>query len=226
MTAANKLTKNLVTIDGPAASGKSSVSREVAARHGWVWVSTGAFYRGLAYVARQMGVNLAAEDELSKLADDGVWEVRLDHERTLVFFQGEDVTEAIHGEQAGADASQVSQFPKVRASLLAAQRRCAEGVPGLVAEGRDCGTVVFPNAPVKIYLTARQESRAQRRAQEKGESVRETLEAQVQRDTKDTQRAAAPLQVPEDAIVIDTSELDLQQVVAAVDQVVESSLNP
>ena len=215
MVQKSKYTSYLVTIDGPAASGKSTVSRQIAAQFGWEWVSTGAFYRGLAYVAQRLGVVLDDERALAELAESDRWSVQLGADKTRVFLGKEDVSSAIYGEDVGAYASKVSQYPLVRSSLLEAQRQCAVGVRGLVAEGRDCGTVVFPQAPVKIYLTAHQESRAQRRAEEKGESLGATLEAQVQRDAQDSQRQAAPLQVPAGATVVDTSELTLEQVVAA-----------
>src|SRR5690242_11246027 len=144
----------IITIDGPAASGKTSVSRELARMLGWSWVSTGAFYRGLAYVAQLAGVALDDENALSELCHSNIWEVRMTPENTLVFFKGKDVSARIYDEDNGAAASKVSQYMKVRKNLLEVQRRCAMNVAGLVAEGRDCGTVVFPDAPVKIYLDA------------------------------------------------------------------------
>ena len=134
----------VVTIDGPAASGKSSVSRELARRMGWKWVSTGAFYRGLAYVAHVSHVSLRDEEALVQLAKSPVWSVRLASEETHVFLKNQDVTAEIGKEEIGSLASQVSSFSRVRSALLDAQRKCAEGGQGLVAEGRDCGTVVFP----------------------------------------------------------------------------------
>ena len=215
---------NVVTIDGPAASGKSSVSRELAKSLGWKWVSTGAFYRGLAYVAQVSGTDLGSESALSDLATSDRWGVVLSDERTKVFFEGEEVTDNIYLEEVGSAASQLSLYPKVRESLLAAQRACASNSEWLVAEGRDCGTVVFPEAPLKIYLTARSEARAQRRAAEEGISVEETAKAQAERDHQDTTRKAAPLQVPEQAHVIDTSTMDLNQVVEKVRSLVGSEL--
>lgn len=214
----------VVTIDGPAASGKSSVSRELAKSLGWKWVSTGAFYRGLAYVAQVSGTDLGSESALSELATSDRWGVVLSDERTKVFFEGEEVTDNIYLEEVGSAASQLSLYPKVRESLLAAQRACAGNSEWLVAEGRDCGTVVFPEAPLKIYLTARSEARAQRRAAEEGISVVETAKAQAERDHQDTTRKAAPLQVPEQAHVIDTSTMDLNQVVEKVRSLVGSEL--
>jgi CMP/dCMP kinase len=214
----------VVTIDGPSASGKSSVSRELAHRHGWAWVSTGAFYRGLAYVAGEMGIAADDEARLVELAESDVWDVRMDRWRTIVIFKGGDVTDQIYREDVGAAASVLSQLPKVRESLLQAQRDCAFGLAGLVAEGRDCGTVVFPGAQVKIYLTAHSESRADRRAKEEGRSVDEIRAATTKRDHQDTTRTSAPLQIPENAEVIDTTDMDLPAVVEHVDRLVRLRL--
>jgi cytidylate kinase len=213
----------VVTIDGPAASGKSSVSREVAKTFGWKWVSTGAFYRGLAYVAQRSGTNLKSEEDLSRLANSDEWGVELALDRTKVYFQKEDVTDSIYLEDVGTAASQLSLYPKVRASLLAAQRACSRPDQWLVAEGRDCGTVVFPEAAVKIYLTAESEARAQRRATEEGRSFAETQAAQAKRDQQDSTRKTAPLQIPESAHVVDTSHMDLDEVVQVVLELIDSN---
>jgi cytidylate kinase len=208
----------IVTIDGPAASGKSSVSREVAKRVGWSWVSTGAFYRGLAYIAYAKKSDLKNEPALVELAQGSDWAVRMTSEQTCVFMGTKDVTDEIGKEEVGSLASKISSFPRVRAALLDAQRQCAVGVPGLVAEGRDCGTVVFPDAQVKIFLTARAEDRAQRRAVEEGRDVGHIVKEQQKRDAQDANRKAAPLQAPEDAHVIDTTDLSFMEVVERVEE--------
>jgi len=214
----------VVTIDGPAASGKSSVSRELAKRLGWKWVSTGAFYRGLACIAKDMGVAIEDEKTLVRLAESKDWKVVLGVQRTQVFHGQKDMTDQVYTEETGSYASKISHYPQVRKSLLQAQRDCVIGVPGLVAEGRDCGTVVFPTAPVKIFLTARSEDRAVRRAMEEGKSVEETQKAQQIRDKQDSTRKAAPMQIPEGAVVVDTSEMDLNAVVAHVEKLVRERL--
>ncbi len=219
-----KTATKIITIDGPAASGKTSVSRMLAQRFNWAWVSTGAFYRGLAFVAKREAVSLEDESALAKLCASNLWEVRMSNERTLVFLRGEDVTAEIYSEESGASASFISRYPKVRANLLEAQRACAQGVVGLVAEGRDCGTVVFPGASLKIYLTAGSENRAARRAKEEGRDVEETKKAQVLRDLQDSSRQTAPMQVPEDAHVIDSSGLDLNEVVDILDKLTRKEL--
>lgn len=215
----------VVTIDGPAASGKSSVSRELARRLGWRWVSTGSFYRGLAFVARELGIDQASPKDLADLAHSKEWEVLLTPERTLVLFRGRDVTELIASEDVGGIASRISHYPEVREALLGAQRACAQGANGLVAEGRDCGTVVFPDAKAKLYLTASSESRAQRRAAEHGEDPGKIIVAQKTRDLQDSSRKAAPLSVPENAHVVDTSTLNLSEVVDEAERFVRPRLS-
>jgi cytidylate kinase len=214
----------VVTIDGPAASGKSSVSREVARRLGWTWVSTGAFYRGLAYVAWQKGVDLSDESALERLAKSNDWSVRMTDSCTQVFMGENDVTNEIAREEVGSLASKVSSFPKVRRALLDAQRQCAVGVPGLVAEGRDCGTVVFPQAEVKIFLTARAEDRAARRAKDEGRDLDQLIDQQKRRDAQDANRKAAPMQASADSLTIDTTTSGLMEVVEMVEDLVRRQL--
>lgn len=222
----------VITIDGPAASGKTSVSRRLAELHGWSWVSTGAFYRGLAYVANQEGISLDDETALAKLCVSKIWEVRMDPERTKVFLHGKlssksvskDVTDQIYKEEVGTFASHISRLPEVRSNLLEAQRKCVFGVSGLVAEGRDCGTVVFPNADLKFYLTARSEDRAERRAKEQGRNIDEMRLATDLRDLQDSSRKAAPMQMPPGAHVIDTSNHSLNGVVEILDRLVRKEL--
>jgi cytidylate kinase len=214
----------VITIDGPAASGKTSVSRELASRWGWVWVSTGAFYRGIGFIAQKENIDLDDENELVLLTKSDRWGVFLNPIRTQFVYKGNDVTDEIYSEEVGAIASKISRHQILRENLLSAQRKCALNTSGLVAEGRDCGTVVFPQADVKFYLTAKSENRAQRRANEQGASIEATKKAQKIRDIQDSNRSVAPLQVPENAHVIDTSEMDLQQVVESIDKIIHEHL--
>ena len=214
----------VVTIDGPAASGKSSVSRELARRLGWKWVSTGAFYRGLAFAALQMHIELDDVKSLSELCRSDIWKVVMNDDMTRVYFKDQDVTEAIGHEDVGSFASRVSSYPTVRKSLLENQRSCSSA-SSLVAEGRDCGTVVFPQAEVKIYLTASSAHRAQRRATEHGASAEEIAQSQKVRDQQDSTRKVAPLQVPDNAYVVDTTNMDLIQVVDTVEAHVRQKIN-
>lgn len=216
----------VLTIDGPSASGKTSVSRELARRLGWKWVSTGAFYRGLAFAAVHLKTDLNDETALSLLAARAdLWNVEMNDAETIVYFKGQDVTSQIMAEEIGSIASALSHFPKVRASLLQSQRECQAITEGLVAEGRDCGTVVFPTAEAKVYLTAKQEHRAERRAKEQGLSTEATVEAQSIRDSQDSNRKIAPLSVPEEALVVDTTELSFEQVVAKVESFAKAKLS-
>lgn len=214
----------VITIDGPAASGKTSVSRELARRLGWPWVSTGAFYRGLAYLAQQRGADLASEEALVRLAADPQFKVVLTPAKTCVFVDGRDVTEEIGSEDVGQLASQLSGLPQVRLALLKGQRDCAHGVKGLVAEGRDCGTVVFPNAKVKFFLTANSMDRANRRAKEKGRDAKTLHAEQKKRDAQDAGRKAAPMLASTDSFTLDTTRMSFLEVVETVEKLVSERL--
>lgn len=214
----------VVTIDGPAASGKTSVSRELARRLKWKWVSTGAFYRGLAYAAHASKMDLHNEAAVARLADSDEWSVKMEQDSTRVFFHNKDVTDELNAEQVGGAASIVSQFPKVRQTLLPLQRNCWDHKTGLIAEGRDCGTVVFPDAPIKIYLTARSQDRASRRAKDEGKSVDSIQAAQAQRDQQDEQRTVAPMQAAKDAHIVDTSDMGFDEVVNHLEMLVRQAL--
>lgn len=206
----------VITIDGPAASGKSSVSRGLSKLFQVPWVSTGAFYRGLAYAAIQQNINLEDTKSLTELAMSDIWRVEMTSEKTEVWFKDQNVTEMIAREDVGNVASKISHYPEVRSSLLDNQRQCALRESGLIAEGRDCGTVVFPQAEVKVYLTASSKHRAERRAQELGMDAQDLVKQQKQRDEQDSTRKVAPLQIPKNALVIDTTELTLEEVVEEI----------
>jgi cytidylate kinase len=204
--------KIVITVDGPAASGKSSLSSRLSQELGGKWVSTGAFYRGLGYVAQKEKVNFSDEKALAELCTSSLWQVELAPIKTKVFYNSIDVTDEIYTVEVGTIASQVSQFPKVRTNLLQAQRDCAQLTNLLIAEGRDCGSVVFPGAFLKIYLTANENDRAARRAKESGRDVDEQSKLIRLRDNQDSQRKSAPLKKVDDAIEIDSSMLSMDQV--------------
>lgn len=216
----------LITIDGPSASGKSSVSRLVAKRLGWNWVSTGAFYRGLAFAAIQEKFDPNNESELVQLVHSSVWSVQMKAEETEVLYKNQPVTDNIQGEQVGAVASSISRLSQVRAALLERQRDCFNPEEGLVAEGRDCGTVVFPQSLVKIYLTANPALRALRRSEEDGKEVERTLKQQIERDKRDSERKTAPLIIAKGALTIDSSYLSLDEVVQEVIKYAKSQKVP
>ncbi len=216
----------LITIDGPSASGKSSISRRLAKTLGMNWVSTGNFYRAVAFMAGKLNVDLTSERDIVTLIQKENWQVELTEENTCVRFRGEDVTAQLALEEVGAIASKISSFPEVRKALLQSQRDCIRRSPkGLIAEGRDCGTVVFPTAEIKIYLTADSADRAKRRALEEGKSIKETKQAQKERDHKDQTRVVAPLQVPEGSHIVDTTGMSLDEAASKVVGLVESILS-
>ncbi len=211
----------VVAIDGPAGSGKSTVAKAVADRAGFTYIDTGAMYRAAAYRAMKAGLSPSQDDEaIAALAAELDFEFRTVDGEPKLFVDGEDVSVVIRTPQVSQLSSPVSAIPAVREHLVAAQRRMAERIP-VVMEGRDIGTVVFPDAAVKVFLTASAEERARRRYQqrlERGEeaSYEEILAAQLERDRRDCSRAVAPLRKAEDAIEIDSDGLTADEVVAEV----------
>jgi cytidylate kinase len=211
----------VVTIDGPSGSGKGTVSRQVAGRVGWHLLDSGALYRLLALAGAEAGVAGGDVGAPVRLAQSMRIEfgVRADgSERVLL--EGREVTDLIRSEEAGRGASVVAAIPEVRAALLGRQRAFARP-PGLVADGRDMGTVIFPSAPLKIYLTASAEERARRRykqLKDKGSGVSlPALSREIaERDARDSSRAVAPLVPAADAVTIDSSGLDIAAVVDRV----------
>jgi cytidylate kinase len=211
----------VIAIDGPSGSGKGTIARRVAVALGWHLLDSGALYRLVALAGARQGV--APDDAAGHAAvalglavEFGVDEAG--EERILL--AGDDVTRSIRTERAGAEASRVAAMPPVRAALLERQRAFAQP-PGLVADGRDMGTVVFPAAPLKIFLTASPDERAQRRhkqLKEKGVTVTiADLSQEIrERDLRDSSRPVAPLRPADDALVLDSTGLGIEQVVAQV----------
>ncbi len=218
------INSRLVTIDGPSASGKSSVSRSLSRELHWPWISTGAFYRGWALATFERKIDPADEREIVSLIQSGIVKVRMSKEETLVYLGDRDLTQEIKTDHVGQLASAISQLPKVREALLAAQRACFLPERGLIAEGRDCGSVVFPEASCKFYLTADEGQRALRRSMQAGEKISETMRSQAVRDAQDGRRKAAPLRIPDGAEVIDTTHLALPEVVNQILAKVKESL--
>ena len=211
----------IIAIDGPSGAGKGTISRALAAKLGFKYLDSGALYRLVGLAAKRHSVDLANHIDVSALAAHMDINFRPTKDGSLsVFLESEDVTQELRTEETGALASQVASHKPVRAALLARQRLFATA-EGLVADGRDMGTVVFPQAQLKIYLTASIEERAQRRYKEllaKGENVNlPALVEQVRsRDERDMSRDASPLIPAEDAIELDTSELSIQEVMDTV----------
>ncbi|MDE1921883.1 MAG: (d)CMP kinase [Gammaproteobacteria bacterium] len=211
----------IIAIDGPSGAGKGTVSRAVARALGWSLLDSGALYRLVALAGRRAGVDLTDGEALARLA--AALDIRFGataEGEEIVWLDGQDVTRSIRTEGAGNDASKVAALGAVRAALLERQRRFAVP-PGLVADGRDMGTVVFPDAPIKIYLTASAGERAARRHKQlKEQGVTANLAALsleiAERDRRDETRAESPLVASADAVLIDTTAVPAAAVVETI----------
>lgn len=222
----------IIAIDGPAGSGKSTIAREVASRFGFAKLDTGAMYRSVALTALRRGVDLADEDAIAKLARG----IRItfggeSHGNVSVFVDGLDVSEAIRTPEVDRNVSAAAANPGVRSAMLDPQRRFAEG-RDVVAEGRDIGSVVFPHADLKVFLTADPRERARRRVLQRHEGealdpqriereVDETLADIERRDALDSQREAAPLVCADDAVVIDSTSFTIEQIVSKIARLID-----
>jgi cytidylate kinase len=211
----------IITIDGPSGSGKGTISRILAEQLGFHYLDSGALYRLLGLAAVRHGIEISINADLTQLAKnmDVSFQAKSDG-HNIVLLEGEDVTDELRTEETGALASRVAENPTVRSALLERQHQFAK-LPGLVADGRDMGTEVFPEAQLKVFLTASIEERASRRYKqllEKGENVKlRALEEQVRsRDERDMNRETSPLAVARDAVEVDSSDLTIQE---AVDRV-------
>jgi cytidylate kinase len=213
----------IVAIDGPAGAGKSTVSKLLARRMGFALVDTGAIYRCVALMAKREGLAYDDDTRLGELLGRVHIHFQVVGEENRVFLGGQDVSAEIRTPEVSMAASQVSGRPVVRAGLLQLQRRLAlESGKGAILEGRDIGTVVFPDADVKFFLAASPEVRARRRFEElfqKGveSTLEEVLADQMKRDRDDSARAVAPLKAAEDAIHVDSSSIPLSEVVHALE---------
>jgi CMP/dCMP kinase len=217
----------VLTIDGPSGSGKGTISALVAEKLGWRLLDSGALYRAVGYAAGMAGLDLSDQDAMARCAHGTKIQFRpaIDGGETRVFVNGHDATDELRTETAGAAASAIASMPPVREALVALQLGFRKA-PGLVADGRDMGTVIFPHAPLKVYLTASAAHRAERRHKQlisKGNSttidvLRADLEA---RDARDSSRAVAPLKPAEDALLVDTTGMGIDEVVAKVLAVVQ-----
>lgn len=210
-------TRPIVAIDGPAGAGKSTVARRVAQSLGFILLDTGALYRAVALAAKRGNVSVTDAPRAGALAEDLARRNAIRLEPDKVTLDGEDVSRDIRTPDIGMDASTVSAHPAVRKALLDMQRKAGEA-GGIVAEGRDIGTVVFPDAEYKFFLTASPEVRAQRRYEElvaKGQTVsaEETLAEVKRRDAQDEGRVVAPLKPAPDAVLVDSSTMPIDGVV-------------
>ncbi len=211
----------VLTIDGPSGSGKGTVSRAVAARLGWHFLDSGALYRAIGVAAGWEDVDLADPDALVRLAERTRVSFRDDPGgEPRVIVDGADATDELRTETAGAAASAIAAIPGVRAVLVERQRAFRQP-PGLVADGRDMGTVIFPDAPFKVFLTASAAERADRRYKQlKAKGLEVTLDGLLReilaRDARDAQRSVAPLKPADDAVTIDTTGVPIDLVVERV----------
>lgn len=221
----------VITVDGPSGSGKGTVCRLLADKLGWDVLDSGAIYRVLSLAALHHQIALDNEEALVPLAANLDVQFLVDSQTNAgkVILEGEDVTTTIRNEEVGAAASKVAALPRVREALLRRQR-AFRTENGLIADGRDMGTVVFPDAPLKIYLTASAQERARRRFVELNErgldvTLSGLLEDIQARDDRDMNRAVAPLVPAEDAIELDTSELNAQQVFDKVITLLDTAIS-
>lgn len=221
----------IVAIDGPAGAGKSTVSKILARRLGFSLVDTGAIYRCVALKAHASGVDAKDDSGLESLLSTLRISFRVVGEENRVYLDGQDVSQEIRTPEISLGASAVSSRPVVRDGLLSLQRRLATGAQdGAILEGRDIGTVVFPDADAKFFLEAAPEARARRRFEElfqKGvdSTLNAVLQDQTQRDLDDSSRAVAPLKAADDAVRIDSTALPLSEVVQQIEQEIRSRLS-
>jgi cytidylate kinase len=216
----------VVTIDGPAGAGKSTVAKQLARHLGYRLLDTGAIYRAVALLAQRQGVAWTDPAGCAAVAKDLDITYQFIGDKNHVFVSGEDVSAAIRTPEVSQGASQVSAHPPVRDALMDIQRRVARD-GGLVVEGRDTGTVVFPNAEAKFFLTATPEERARRRVAEltqAGQTVdyAKTLSEIIERDQRDSSRDVAPMKPADDAVLVDSSTQTIEQVVESLATIVEA----
>ncbi len=217
-----------IAIDGPAGAGKSTIARRAAAEMGFIYVDTGALYRSVAYYCITNGADLNVPESIEKLLPGITPELRFIDGVQHVFVNGSDVSDKIRTPEVSMAASKVSAIPAVRAFLFDLQRKIA-AENNVIMDGRDIGTVVLPNAQLKIFLTASPEARADRRFaelkdKENAPSYEQVLADIIKRDHDDSTRAIAPLKQAEDAVLLDTTSLDLEQSVKAVMDLVKKAV--
>jgi cytidylate kinase len=217
-----------ITLDGPSGTGKSSVARDVARKLGAAYLDTGAMYRAATVAVLDAGVSLDDRVAVARAVSEAVIEVGTSAHREKVTVDGVDVRERIRGAEVTRAVSPVSAVPAVRRLLVARQRELVGAAEAVVVEGRDIGTVVLPEATLKIYLTASPEVRAQRRAAQLGVTAPEKIAALAQdlqrRDEHDSRRADSPLRPAEDSIVVDSTDLDRAGVVARILELAASAV--
>ena len=221
-------TEPVITIDGPSGAGKGTASTLLAKKLGWHFLDSGAIYRVLAVASLHHQIPADDESGLLPLASGLDVNFETTDNGVRVILEGEDVSDTIRTEEVGATASKIASLPSIREALLRRQRGFKQA-PGLVADGRDMGTVVFPEAEVKIFLTASAEERADRRfkqLKDKGHdvSILRLLNDIKARDERDANRSVAPLVPAKDALVLDSTELNVEQVIEKIERFIEEKL--
>lgn len=214
----------IITIDGPIATGKSSVAKKLAEELGYIYFDTGAMYRGLTWLSLKKNINPEDPAQVAELLKDFLFEIKIKRGERRYWVNKEDVTEQIRGELVTSSVSKIAANPAVREKLVSMQREFSTGV-NAVFEGRDMGTVVFPHADLKIFLTGRPEVRAKRRFEElkakfpdecKDLSIEKAKEDIARRDNFDSTRETSPLRQAEDACIVDTSDVSIDEVVMKI----------
>ena len=216
--------KKIITIDGLSSSGKSTLSCRLARELNWDWISTGVIYRGIAYIGNENQFEMEDYDKLIASTD---WEVKLSPEKTLFFYKEKEITSKLYSPQVDEWASLLSANEELRKKLIPFQREFFINYPkGLIAEGRDCGTIIFKEAPIKIFLKANEQIRASRRHLDRDQSESQTLKAQKERDRRDETRSFAPAIEPDGSLVIDTEGQTFEAIVKYVcDEACKKGLN-
>ncbi len=219
---------SIITVDGPSGVGKGTLSLQLAKKLQWHFLDSGAIYRALGLFAAQKGIDLEDENAVAALAIELPLRFEAQENRLVIYLDEKDVTEVIREEATGSKASIVAKHPQVRQNLIERQRAFAVE-PGLIADGRDMGTAIFPDAPLKIFLTASAQERAKRRYKQLLDAgicvnIEQILSEVEARDERDRTRSVSPLIPADDAVVIDTSTLNVSEVFETVWELVEKRL--
>jgi len=220
----------IIAIDGPAGSGKSTVAKLLAKKLGYTYIDTGAMYRAVALKIKNLGIDPEDLNKVLKIMEETSIDLEPDENGVKVFLDGKDVSKDIRTEEIGKIASKIARYPQVRKILVQMQRELGKKARDVVIEGRDTGTVIFPDADIKFFFTASPKIRAERRYKELKEkgldvSYDEILKEVKERDYLDTTRKDSPLKPAKDAIIIDTSDKNLDEVLQEVLDIVKSKPN-
>jgi len=215
----------IITIDGPAGAGKSSIAKALAKELGFTYIDTGAMYRAVAYKIKKLGISPDNLEEILKILKETKIDLIPSEKGVKVLLDGEDISDKIRTEEIGKISSKIAVYPQVREYLVNLQREMGLKYKNIVIEGRDTGTIIFPNADIKIFMTASPEVRAKRRYEElkaKGQNVsyEEILKIVNERDERDKTRKDAPLKPAPDSIIVDTSNLEFKEVLKKIKEIV------